>query len=402
MPLIDAAGTSLFYDLTGPDDAPVVAFSNSLGATAEMWDMQAAALASRMRVLRYDTRGHGRSPLRPGPVSVDDLADDWAALLDALGIASAHIVGLSLGGMTAQSLAVRHPAKVRSLTLMATGPYLPPPENWNARAATVRAEGLHAIVDAVLARWFTPAHLASASSRVDFYRRKFLDNSAEGYALCCEAIRDADLRPVLGRIAAPTLVVAGADDPVTPVAMAQDLRVAIPGADVAVVPRSSHLLAIEQHAAVTDLLVSFFERVEGRALRPADGRSFEAGLGNRKAVLGVDHVQNSLAKAGPFAMPWQDFITRAAWGEIWGDDRIPWKTRSMVTLAMMVALHREEEFKLHLRPALKNGVTLDELQALLLQTAIYAGVPAANAAFRWARDVLGPEADAIAPPTSSN
>jgi 3-oxoadipate enol-lactonase/4-carboxymuconolactone decarboxylase len=397
MPLIDAAGTTLFYDLTGPEDAPVAAFSNSLGTTAEMWDMQAAALASRMRVLRYDTRGHGRSPVRPGPVSVDDLADDWAALLDALGIASAHIVGLSLGGMTAQALAIRHPAKVRSLTLMATGPYLPPPENWNARAATVRADGLDAIADAVLARWFTPTFFASASSRVDFHRRKFLDNSAEGYALCCEAIRDMDLRPALGRIAAPTLVVAGADDPVTPVAMAQELRAAIAGADLAVVPRSSHLLAIERSEAVTDLLVSFFERIEGRALRPADTKSFEAGLGNRKAVLGVDHVQNSLAKAGPFAAPWQDFITRNAWGQVWGDDRIPWKTRSMVTLAMMVALHREEEFKLHVRPALKNGVTLDELQSLLMQTAIYAGVPATNAAFRWVRDVLGPDADALGP-----
>jgi alkylhydroperoxidase/carboxymuconolactone decarboxylase family protein YurZ len=110
-------------------------------------------------------------------------------------------------------------------------------------------------------------------------------------------------------------------------------------------------------------------------------------------VLGVDHVQRSLSNAGAFAAPWQDFITRSAWGEIWGDDTLPWKTRSLVTLSMMVALHREEEFKLHLRPALKNGVTIVELQALLMQTSIYAGVPAANAAFRWVREVLGDEAD---------
>ena len=123
--------------------------------------------------------------------------------------------------------------------------------------------------------------------------------------------------------------------------------------------------------------------------------AFENGLAQRKAVLGVDHVQRSLEKAGAFAMPRQDFITRNAWGEIWGDETLPWKTRSLVTLAMMVALHREEEFKLHIRPALKNGVTLAELQALLLQTGIYAGVPAANAAFRWTRDVLGEEADTL-------
>jgi 3-oxoadipate enol-lactonase/4-carboxymuconolactone decarboxylase len=117
------------------------------------------------------------------------------------------------------------------------------------------------------------------------------------------------------------------------------------------------------------------------------------GLANRKAVLGVEHVQRSLENAGIFALPWQDFIGRAAWGEIWGDETLPWKTRSMLTLAMMVALNREEEFKLHLRPALKNGVSVEELRALLMQTAIYAGVPAANGGFRWAREVLGPEAD---------
>ena len=110
-------------------------------------------------------------------------------------------------------------------------------------------------------------------------------------------------------------------------------------------------------------------------------------------MLGAEHVERSLAKAGPFAMPWQDFITRTAWGEIWGDPTIPWKTRSMVTLAMMVALHREEEFKLHVRPALRNGVTIEELRSLLLQASIYAGVPAANAAFRWVKEVLGDELD---------
>jgi 3-oxoadipate enol-lactonase / 4-carboxymuconolactone decarboxylase len=110
-------------------------------------------------------------------------------------------------------------------------------------------------------------------------------------------------------------------------------------------------------------------------------------------VLGAEHVERSFARAGPFATPWHEFITRYAWGDIWGDPTLPWKTRSMLTLTMMIALHREEEFKLHLRPALKNGVTLEELRAMLLQSSIYAGVPAANAAFRWVREVLGDELD---------
>lgn len=395
MPLIACGGTQLFYDFTGRDDGPVLVLSNSLGTTIEMWDGVVQRLAGRFRVLRYDTRGHGRSPATQGPLSVAQLAQDLAALLDALNINKAHVAGLSLGGMTAQALAIHHPDKVQSLTLMATGPYLPPADNWNARAKAVRTDGLQSIVDAVLTRWFTPRYSETHAHRIAFYRALFLKNPAEGYALCCEAIRDMDLRPDLGRIVAPTLVIAGADDPVTPVSMAQDLASAIPNAKLAVIDDASHLLAIEQPEETAHLLGEFIDRLVGPSSGSLPRHAFEVGLANRKSVLGVDHVQRSLVNAGEFAAPWQDFITRNAWGDIWGDPTLPWKTRSLVTLAMMVALHREEEFKLHVRPALKNGVTLQEIQALLLQTGIYAGVPAANAAFRWVRDVLGDEADAM-------
>lgn len=134
MPVIKIAnGTELFFDLTGPADAPVVAFSNSLGTTLEMWDGQAEALAGRYRVLRYDTRGHGRSQLIDQPTSLDDLADDLAGLLAALHIVKAHIVGLSLGGMTGQTMGFRHPARVSSLTLMATAAIMPDTNLWNQR-----------------------------------------------------------------------------------------------------------------------------------------------------------------------------------------------------------------------------------------------------------------------------
>jgi 3-oxoadipate enol-lactonase/4-carboxymuconolactone decarboxylase len=223
-------------------------------------------------------------------------------------------------------------------------------------------------------------------------RECFLGVDPRGYAVCCGAIRDMDLRPAIGAIDKPTLIIAGADDPATPVAMMEDIRDRIPGSELAVVPNAAHLVALEQPEAVNAHFGAFLARVVG-VRQPLTRGSREAGLANRKAVLGVDHVQRSLERAGGFAGPWQDFITRQAWGEIWGDPALPWKTRSLVTLAMMVALHREEEFKLHLRPALKNGVTLDELRALLLQTSVYAGVPAANAAFRWVKDVLGDELD---------
>ena len=393
MPLIEANGTKLFYDLTGPDAAPVVAFSNSLGTTLEMWDAQVRALAPRYCCLRYDTRGHGRSAVVDGPLSIDDLAADLVALLDALRIDKVHLVGLSLGGMTAQAFAARYPQRLTSLTLMATSAHLPPAELWNERATLVRTEGMAAIVDNVMARWFVEDTIALAPEHVKPVRDRFVSIDPRGYAAACLAIRDMDLRGVIGGIHTPTLIVAGEEDPATPLEMAQEIEARIPGAELTVIPEAAHLLAVEQPDAVNEILIGFLERVGGELPATPGGVSFEAGLANRKSVLGVEHVQRSLEKAGSFAAPWQDFITRNAWGEIWGDPTLPFKARSMIVLAMMVALHREEEFKLHVRPALKNGVTLDELRSLLIQTAIYAGVPAANAAFRWVREVLGEEAD---------
>ena len=396
MPLLSINGASLFVDETGPAGAPAVVFSNSLGTTVEMWDAQVRALAGRFRCIRYDTRGHGRSPATGPNVGIDTLVDDLAGVIDAFGLDKPVVVGLSLGGITAQGLAIRHPGKVRALVLMATAPYLPPRQNWLDRAELVTAQGLGAIVDAIMQRWFTPGMAESDPGRLAFLKQKFLAGDPVGYAACCRALADFDWRKQLGDITLPTLVVAGEQDPVTTPDMMKALAEAIPGSRLEVIPKGSHIFVAERAEESNALLSAFLEATAGESGEP-EGAAFQRGLANRKAVLGVDHVQRSLAGAGPFVAPWQDFITRAAWGEIWGDPALPWKTRSLVTLAMMVAMHREEEFKLHVRPALKNGVSLEELRSLLLQTAIYAGVPAANAAFRWTRDVLGDELDAVAP-----
>jgi 3-oxoadipate enol-lactonase/4-carboxymuconolactone decarboxylase len=390
MPLARTNGIELDYELTGPEAATLVAFSNSIGSTREMWDAQVRALSGRYRCLTYDTRGHGRSPVVDGDASIDDLADDLAGLLDALGIDKAHIVGLSLGGMTAQAFGVRHAQRTKSLVLMATAAQLGPPETWVERAKAVRAQGMGAIADAVLARWFTPAFATESPDVVASWRERFVATDPRGYAACCAAIRDMDLRERIAAIRAPTLIVAGADDPSTPPPLMEDIRARIRDAELVIIPRAAHLLAVERADLANAHLAAFLDRQEG-AGEGRRGATFEAGLANRKAVLGAEHVERSFANAGPFATPWHEFITRYAWGDIWGDPTLPWKTRSMLTLTMMVALHREEEFKLHVRPALRNGVTLDELRSMLLQCSIYAGVPAANAAFRWAKDVLGDE-----------
>ena len=386
MPRVAANGVELFYDLTGPEEAPVVAFVNSLSGTLEIWDGVVPALAGAWRVLRYDMRGHGRSGTVDEAITVDDLADDLVGLLDALGIAKAHVAGLSLGGMVAQALASAHPERVTSLVLMATSAYLPPPEFWRDRAETVRADGVAAVVDAVIARWFTAPFYDKAPETVARVRERFVACDPAGYARCCEAIAAMDLRQRLGRIAAPTLVLVGADDPVTPPTMAEDIRSRIPGAELTVLPKVAHLMPVERPEAVGAHLAAFLGRHGGVV-----SDAFQKGLEVRKSVLGADYVEAALAKAGTFGAPWQDFITRVAWGEIWGDPTLSRKERSLLTLAMMVALHREDDFKLHVRPALGNGVSAAEMRALIKQAAIYAGVPAANAALRWMHEVLGEE-----------
>ena len=377
-------GVELYYDVIGAEGAPTVAFSNSLGGTIEAWDGVIPSLAA-YRCVRYDTRGHGRSRAFDTAVSIDDLATDFAAVLDAAGVVQAHVVGLSLGGVTVQAFALQNPERVLSLTLIDTGPHLPPAELWTDRAATVRAKGIGAVVDAVVARWFTAAFTERAPATVERVRDRFLAVDPAGYACCCEAIAATDLRDRIRGIGAPALVMVGAEDQVTPPAVAEELRAALRDAELVVVPNAAHLMPVERPGAVAAHLRAFLDR-QGDA---ASAGPFEHGLAIRESVVGEDYVAAATANAGAFAAPWQDLATRVAWGEIWGDPTLPRKTRSMLTLAMMVALHREEEFKLHARAAIGNGVTFPELRALVMQTAVYAGFPAANAAFRWLRETLG-------------
>lgn len=396
MPVLKtASGVHVFFDLQGPEDAPVVAFSNSLSTTLEMWDDQVAALAGRYRILRYDTRGHGRSETIDRPTTMDDYADDLAELMDALHIPAAHIVGLSMGGRVAQSMGVRHPGKTLSLVIMASGAHFPYPDVWDQRMAQAKAEGMAGLAEAGMLRWFTPENRERLKDKVAVLRARFASLDPVGYVIACRALKEIPTIDDIRAITAPTLVIAGAKDPATPPIRSQEIFERIPNSEMIVVPEAAHMVAVEQADIVNRHLVAWLERYAGAAPRKAGGSSFEEGLANRKSVLGVEYVQASLDKAGPFAMPFQDYITRMAWGDIWGDPALPRKTRSMLVLTTCIALNREEEFKLHLRPALRNGVTLAELRALMMQSAVYAGVPAANGAFRWTREVLGDELENV-------
>jgi len=243
----------------GPAGAPAVVLSHSLGTTLEMWAPQAAALARRFRVVRYDLRGHGRSPVPPGPYEIADLGGDLVRLLDDLAIARAHLVGLSLGGMVSMQVAARHPARVRRLAVCCTAAQLGTPESWHERAAVVRARGTAAVADGVLGRWLTPAFVGRHPARAEELRAMLLATPPAGYAACCEAIGRMDLRPELGAIRAPTLAVAGADDPSTTPEHLRRIADAIPGARLAIVEEAAHLANVEQPEQVTALLSAHLE-----------------------------------------------------------------------------------------------------------------------------------------------
>jgi 3-oxoadipate enol-lactonase len=236
--------------VSGPPDAPVVLLSNSLGSSVRMWDPQAAALTARYRVVRYDLRGHGRSPAPDGPYTLADLAADALALLDRLDIDRAHLVGLSLGGMVSMQLAATAPERVDRMVLCCTSAYLPPASGWHDRAAIVRADGMGAIAEAVVGRWLTPAFAAASPRLVADLRAMVEATPNEGYASCCEAIATMDLRPRLREVTAPTLLVAAADDPATPVDHTAVIAAELPDARAVVVGPAAHLANVEQPAAV--------------------------------------------------------------------------------------------------------------------------------------------------------
>jgi 3-oxoadipate enol-lactonase len=250
------------HQADGPEGAPVVVLSNSLGATRAMWQPQIPALAERFRVVSYDTRGHGRSPAPEGPYSIDDLVDDVVALLDEVGTERAHVVGLSLGGMTGMRLAAREPHRVDRLAVLCTSAR-PDPDPFLDRAAAVRAGGTAPLAPAIAARWLTPGFAAANPDLVSRLEAMIAGADDQGYAACCEVVAGLDLRADLARVSAATLVVSGADDLALPPEHQQVIAAGIPGAEWLTVHPAAHLANLEQPEQITDALLAHLDAPGG-------------------------------------------------------------------------------------------------------------------------------------------
>ena len=244
--------------IEGRRDAPMLMFANSLGTTLDMWAGQTQALGEHFAILRYDTRGHGGSVATPGPYRIADLADDAIAIMDVLELPQINFCGLSMGGMIGLWLGMNAPSRIRRLIVANSAAQIPPAQLWNDRIATVRANGMAVIADAVSQRWFTADFIYRQPDTVNVIKRMIVDTPVEGYAACCAAVRDFDVREGMGKISLPVLVIAGDADPATPPKMTQEIANAIAGSRFESLP-AAHLSNIECPVAFNRLLTDFLK-----------------------------------------------------------------------------------------------------------------------------------------------
>ncbi|WP_318215140.1 4-carboxymuconolactone decarboxylase [Streptomyces sp. SCL15-6] len=474
----ETPSNTLQYRFDGPEEAPVLILGPSLGTTWHMWDRQVPELAQQWRVFRFDLPGHGGAPAHAAG-SVADLTARLLATLDGLGVQRFGYAGCAFGGAVGIELALRHPERLASLALIAASPRFGTADEFRQRGVIVRTNGLEPIARSAPERWFTGGFAAAQPAITEWAVQMVRTTDPGCYISACEALAAFDVRGELGHVGVPTLVLVGSDDQVTGPAEARTLVAGIPDARLAVVPGASHLVPVEQPAAVTDLLVRHFNTawqtahdastgqipvppaahpaVHAAAAGPAgsaapvqpalaappvpaqaspvpapaapvppqavpappqaapappravpvaeiapavvppqahaQGRPdpYDAGLKVRREVLGDAHVDRQLAQADEFSGDFQELLTRYAWGEIWDRPGLDRRTRSCVTLTALVAGGHLDEFAFHVRAALRNGLTPDEIKEVLLQAAVYCGVPAANSAFRVAQRVVREE-----------
>ncbi|MDT0614907.1 bifunctional 3-oxoadipate enol-lactonase/4-carboxymuconolactone decarboxylase PcaDC [Streptomyces lancefieldiae] len=434
---------TLQYRFDGPEHLPVLILGPSLGTTWHMWDRQVPELAQHWRIFRFDLPGHGGAPAHPGG-SVAELTTRLLATLDGLGVQRFGYAGCAFGGAVGIELALRHPERLASLALIAASPRFGTADEFRQRGVIVRTNGLDPIARSAPERWFTGGFAAAQPAITEWAVQMVRTTDPGCYISACEALAAFDVRGELGRVGVPTLVLVGSDDQVTGPAEARTLVAGIPDARLAVVPGASHLVPVEQPAAVTDLLVRHFSTAwqiahdtsTGQIAVPAvhatapaastapvqpalmtapvppqaapvaeiapavvpapvpgQGRTdpYDAGLKVRREVLGDAHVDGALAQADEFSGDFQEFLTRYAWGEIWDRPGLDRRTRSCVALTALVAGGHLEDLASHTRAALRNGLTPGEIKEVLLQAAVYCGVPAANSAFRVAQQVIREE-----------
>lgn len=378
-------GRSVAYRLLGAESNPLVVLAHPLGMSQAVWDDVIPALLSRYRVLTWDLPGHGASQAVSGEqITPADLAAEALALVELAGAQRFHFAGTSIGGVVGQQLIAAHSDRLLSATLTNTGAVIGNPDLWNTRAGRVRQEGLAAMSQEIVPRWFAPAAFEASPALKAGWCIQMGRGDDESYAQLCEMLgRDT----FTGKLAAKNVKVqlfGGSEDMATPPATLEALAAEFDDAPLEIFDGVGHVPAVEAPALFAEKLLAVLATDLGDVAN--HGVAYATGLETRKQVLGEEHVARSTANANSLDAPFQQMITRLAWGELWSNDDLTRRERSMITTGILAALGREE-LTLHLKTAKRIGLTQAELRQVLMHVAIYGGVPAANHAFALAKEL---------------
>jgi 3-oxoadipate enol-lactonase / 4-carboxymuconolactone decarboxylase len=385
--------------LSDSSAGPLLLLGTSIGTSATaLWSASAALLGERFHVVAWDLPGHGRPSTSSGntePVSAGFTMAELAAgvlafadrVLSERGEPGGRLyyAGDSLGGAVGLQAVLDAPDRIVAAVLLCTGAKIGDAEGWRERAARVRASGTTVVVNQSAERWFAPGFLEREPQLASRLLESLRATDAEAYALACEALADFDVRPRLGEIAAPLLAVAGAEDVATPADLLAEIAHGVQRGTLQILEGVAHLAPAEAPQEVAELIMKHFD-TEG-----IGSDRYGAGMQVRRQVLGDDHVDRATAATTDFTRDFQQLITEYAWGSIWTRPGLDRRSRSMITLAALVARGHHEELAMHVRAARRNGLSVNEIKEVLLQTAIYCGVPDANTAFRIAQAVLADE-----------
>jgi 3-oxoadipate enol-lactonase / 4-carboxymuconolactone decarboxylase len=375
--------TVVGVQLAGRPDLPLLLCGPSLGTSVSaLWSQVAERLGDQFHVVGWELPGHGNSRAAHAAFTIAELAAGVLNLADSLSPRPFHYAGDSVGGAVGLELLLDSPARVRTATLLCTGARIGTPETWTERAALVRASGTPVMVDAAAAGWFAPGFIERRPEIATALLHALQDADRFGYAWTCEALAGFDVRTRLAEISTPVLAVAGAADDRTPTDLLREIADGVLDGRLVVLDDVAHLAPAEDPEAVAGLIAG--HAASARTV----GEVRDAGMKVRREVLGDAHVDRATANATDFTRDFQEFITSYAWGSIWTRPGLDRRSRSLITLTALVARGHHEELAMHLRAARRNGLSVEEIKEVLLQTAIYCGVPDANTAFRIAQKVF--------------
>lgn len=374
-------------ELAGDASRPLLVVGPSLGTSVTaLWSGAATTLGRHFHVVGWDLPGHGSTPVGE-PFTMADLAAGVRSFVDGVRRARADerpfaYAGVSAGGAVGLQLLLDAPTEVRAAALLCTGARIGTADGWHERAATVRASGTPSMVSGSAERWFAPGFLERDPATATALLESLRHANAEGYAQVCAALADFDVRDRLAEITTTVLAVAGAEDGPTPPASLEAIAAGVGAGRVVVLDDVAHLAPAEAPDRVARLLRDHL------LPSPTMREVYDAGMVVRREVLGDAHVDRATAAITPFTEDFQELITRYAWGTIWTRPGLDRRSRSMITLTALIARGHHEELAMHVRAAVNNGLTADEIKEVILQSAIYTGVPDANTAFRIAHDAL--------------